>query len=287
MSLLTKISQFMKRPLRRGGESAQWPFIRGPYNVVDATAPVAVTTFDQVTLAEDLAALAPPGLCMACPLTGGRGGIEKLAHTLIGNLSIQHLVCVGEASRRPDTLAALTALFEAAPDDMNEALDAVGASKMRLTAADVEALRKQVQFVDMHGCMEIDQIITRVRDLSLETKNRKTGFLAPGRDSEEHEMRVIAADNLTHEVEFDKAGDFKISVANGCISVEHYDSKDVLQRVIEGTSARSICLTLIRNGWISQLDHAAYLGRELSRAELALRTGNAFVQDDESTAAGP
>jgi tetrahydromethanopterin S-methyltransferase subunit A len=167
---------------------------------------------------------------------------------------------------------------------MNKALDATGASKMRLAAADVEALRKQVRFVDMHGCIEVDQIITRVRDLSLETKNRKTGFLAPGSDSEEHEMRVIAADNLTHDVEFDKAGDFKISVTNGCITVEHYDSKDVLLRIIEGSSARSICLTLIRNGWISKLDHAAYLGRELSRAELALRTGNAFVQDDDSTA---
>ena len=286
MSFLTRIGQIIKRPLRREIKNDQWPFLRGPYHVADATAPVAVTTLDNSALAEDLAALASPGLCLACPLTGGRADIEKLAHTLIDNLSIQHLLCVGGDSRRPETLAALTALFEAAPDQLNEAMEAAGASKMRLATADVDALRKQVRFVDMHDCVEIDQIIMHVRDLSIVSKSRATGFVAPGRDDESAEMRVIAADNITHDVETDKAGDFKISIANNCITVEHFNSKDELLRVVEGTSARSICLTLIRNGWISKLDHAAYLGRELTRAELALRNGDTFTQDSDSTALG-
>jgi tetrahydromethanopterin S-methyltransferase subunit A len=52
-----------------------------------------------------------------------------------------------------------------------------------------------------------------------------------------------------------------------------------LLRVIEGKTARDVCLALIRNGWVSKLDHAAYLGRELARAELALRSGRPFTQD--------
>jgi tetrahydromethanopterin S-methyltransferase subunit A len=287
MGLFTRITQLIKRPSTGlKSKTEQWPFYRGPYAVVDATAAVVVTTLGSDKLAEDLVALAPPGLCMACPLTGGRADIERLAHTLIANLSIQHLVCVGDESRKRVSLTALQALFEASPDELDAALEAAGASKMRLTAADVDTLRKQVQFNDMHGCNEIDQIITRVRDLSLETKSRVTGFVAQGRDAAGPEKRVIAADNITHNMEFDKAGDFKISVAAGCITVEHYNNKDELLRIVEGTSARSICLTLIRNGWISKLDHAAYLGRELSRAESALQNGDAYIQDVDAASAG-
>ena len=33
--------------------------------------------------------------------------------------------------------------------------------------------------------------------------------------------------------------------------------------------------------WFQDLDHAAYLGSELSKAEIALRTGKEYVQDKE------
>jgi tetrahydromethanopterin S-methyltransferase subunit A len=282
MSLLNKISQLIKRqPNGVAGENAQWPFLRGPYYVADATAAVVVTTLGSEKLASDLAALAPPGLCMVCPLTGGRGDVEKLAHTLIANLSIQHLVCVGEDSGKRASLPALQALFDATPDGLNDALEAAGASKMRLAAADVATLRKQVHFTDMHGSSEIDKIVSRVRGLSSDTRRRETGFVAPGADAEGAENRVIAAGTVTHDLVPDKAGLFKIAVSERCILVEHYNSKKELLRVVEGDSARSICLTLIRNGWISKLDHAAYLGRELTRAEIALRQGGDFVQDAE------
>jgi tetrahydromethanopterin S-methyltransferase subunit A len=288
MRLLSKITQLVKRQTAvRAGENKQWPFFRGPYFVVDATAAVVVTTLGNEKLAGDLAALAPPGLCMSCPLTGGRAEIERLAHTLIANLSIQHLVCAGEEPRKPATLVALKALFHASADELAEAMEASGTSKMRLSAADVAALRKQVQFSDMQGCNEIDQVVSRVRELSTDAKRRTTGFVAPGGDAPNRETRVIAADDVTHDLVSDKAGDFKISIAERCIVVEHYNKKDELLRVIEGARARSICLTLIRNGWISKLDHAAYLGRELSRAESALRHGEEFIQDaDSGIAAG-
>ena len=36
---------------------------------------------------------------------------------------------------------------------------------------------------------------------------------------------------------------------------------------------------IIANGWVTQLSHAAYLGRELARAELALKQGLKYVQE--------
>ncbi|MHC1600732.1 MAG: DUF4346 domain-containing protein [Candidatus Nezhaarchaeales archaeon] len=38
---------------------------------------------------------------------------------------------------------------------------------------------------------------------------------------------------------------------------------------------------LIRRGLITTLDHAAYIGKELYKAELALRIGKSYVQDED------
>ena len=61
--------------------------------------------------------------------------------------------------------------------------------------------------------------------------------------------------------------------------IEHYTIKGVLDRVIEGTTATALYATVIEAGLLSRLDHAAYLGRELARAEIALRTNGDYVQD--------
>jgi tetrahydromethanopterin S-methyltransferase subunit A len=103
----------------------------------------------------------------------------------------------------------------------------------------------------------------------------------PNHDDGEGVERVIAAKNANYESPPDKAGDFAIRLDGKVILVEHRSQKEDLLRVVEGTSARDICLTLIRNGWVSKLNHAAYLGRELTRAELALHEGRAFLQDDD------
>ena len=39
--------------------------------------------------------------------------------------------------------------------------------------------------------------------------------------------------------------------------------------------------TILKNGDVSLLDHAAYLGKELYKAELAIRFGRSFEQDGD------
>lgn len=48
---------------------------------------------------------------------------------------------------------------------------------------------------------------------------------------------------------------------------------------IYGTDAESIVQTLVREGFVSTLQHAAYLGHELQKAEVALKLGLTYVQD--------
>ncbi|MGA9098261.1 MAG: dihydropteroate synthase-like protein, partial [Methanotrichaceae archaeon] len=77
-----------------------------------------------------------------------------------------------------------------------------------------------------------------------------------------------------HEYEPDPGGSFRIFVADGKVVAEHAKA-----RVI-GTNAKDILNTLIDRKLISRLDHAGYLGRELEKAELAMRLGRDFVQDE-------
>jgi len=56
----------------------------------------------------------------------------------------------------------------------------------------------------------------------------------------------------------------------------------VLDRMFAAQSPTALYSTVIEAGIISRLDHAAYLGRELARAENALKTGENYVQDRAS-----
>jgi dihydropteroate synthase len=48
---------------------------------------------------------------------------------------------------------------------------------------------------------------------------------------------------------------------------------------VRGRCWEDVFHTLLQNGSISRLDHAAYLGKELFKAELAIRFGRSFEQD--------
>ena len=65
----------------------------------------------------------------------------------------------------------------------------------------------------------------------------------------------------------------------GFLIVEHYTNAGVLDAVIEAEGAAAAYSTAIARGLVTRLDHAAYLGKELARAEAALRDGTAYVQD--------
>ena len=51
--------------------------------------------------------------------------------------------------------------------------------------------------------------------------------------------------------------------------------------VVCGTTAEAICHTIAREELVSRFDHAAYLGRELQKAEIALRYKLSYTQDEE------
>jgi tetrahydromethanopterin S-methyltransferase subunit A len=61
--------------------------------------------------------------------------------------------------------------------------------------------------------------------------------------------------------------------------VEHYTNKGVLNCVLEGNSTSALYAEAIARRLVAPLDHTAYLGREIARAERSLLDGTPFVQD--------
>jgi len=79
----------------------------------------------------------------------------------------------------------------------------------------------------------------------------------------------------------DSKGYFKIHVdfKKGVIIAAHYKD-ETTDFVFEGKSAEAISKKIIKSGMVSSLEHAAYVGRELERAELYLRLKKNYVQDE-------
>jgi len=55
--------------------------------------------------------------------------------------------------------------------------------------------------------------------------------------------------------------------------------KHELLKGYQGVRAQDIYYRLLKDGWIKRLDHAAYLGKELKKAEIALATGSDYYQE--------
>jgi tetrahydromethanopterin S-methyltransferase subunit A len=127
--------------------------------------------------------------------------------------------------------------------------------------------------VDFIGCEDPAEIAACVQTL-LPRPAISRGSISPGEPP-------ITAGASTGPAVMDEAGYFVIlpRADRRVITVEHYVYDNTLLHVVEGTSAQALYKTIIARGWVSELSHAAYLGRELARAEFSLYHNVPYVQD--------
>jgi len=149
-----------------------------------------------------------------------------------------------------------------------------------VSVADIQAFRQQVQVIDMIGYESPGAISAQVAALA----QSAVTSCACGSSSPPVSLTTvptIVATEPDQAVRLDKAGYFVIVpvAERGVITVEHYTYDNTLLQVIEGAHARDVYMMLIRNGWVTELSHAAYLGKELAQAELSLQYGCKYVQD--------
>jgi len=264
-----------------------WPPVPGEYFDLckGDSCPVAVSTLASVELADMLAQRRPGVLCIVGKTETENIGIDKLIKNTITNRTIRYLVVAGRDPKGHDSGKTLLAL---ASNGVDDSMRVIGSSGRRpilrnVTRDEVETFRRQVEVVDMIGCDDVDLVINRIKDLSAagpsscDCSGKTEPVISPAAVSS---VPVIHAQPPAR-VEMDKAGYFVIipRADKGDIVVEHYSYDNRMLRTVEGRDARSIYATIIQNGWVTQLSHAAYLGKELTRAELSLRHGLKFVQD--------
>lgn len=99
----------------------------------------------------------------------------------------------------------------------------------------------------------------------------------------EEEAQTIKATEKHKPPLFDPKGCFKIMIdrANDVIAALHFSAskRDKPTVVIKGKTAEDVYAKIVEMGLVTRLDHAAYLGSELAKAEISLETGKEYIQD--------
>ena len=99
-----------------------------------------------------------------------------------------------------------------------------------------------------------------------------------GLDPRELDREMLVSGQRPFKVRLDPMGYFRITLDGKEILVEHR-FEDVTLREYRGRTAVSLQHQIARDVAVSDINHAIYLGRQLAKAEMALRDGREFVQD--------
>lgn len=256
-----------------------WPPLPGDYRVLRYHAPVVVCTLMDDELASTVAGDAGPEVAIVGTMKTENLGIERLMQNVLANPHLRFVVLCG-----PDSQQAvghwpgqsLVALAHSGVDEHGRINGARGKRPflLNLPRKAVEHFRRTVEIVDLISTTESSAVLDAVRRCALLNPGPAAAF------TPEWQVPVIGG-YLPPRMVADPEGYFVIYLdrTRRLLSLEHYRNDGVLDAIIQGSSAAELYIPAIDRGMLSRLDHAAYLGRELARAEEALRTGEPYVQD--------
>jgi tetrahydromethanopterin S-methyltransferase subunit A len=262
-------------------KAEEWPVVSGQFYVGQKDSPVAVCTLSSLDLMRKIGRrdeIAIIGKTFTENL-----GIEKMIRNIVTNPSIRFLILCGRES--PHRVGqSLIALKEHGVDTGGRIIQSLGILPVIKNVApeEITAFRQQIEIFDLIGEVDMDAVLTTVQTAT----ERK-----PGRFSRSENVRSPKNVSSVEQVKCwhresqdyhpDPAGFFVIHIDTDKreIVVEHYSNEFELLRVLHGKNALEICSTIIRNDWVAVAGHAAYLGRELGKAELALKRGWLYEQN--------
>ncbi len=266
-------------PTDQPDERVGWPPLPGDYFVLRYQAPIAVCTLNNSELASAICDLAPAGLSIVGTMHTENLGIERLIRNVDANPNIRFLILCGEdTQQRIGHLPgqSLASLFANGLDQHSRIVGALGRRPLlrNVTAEEVGAFRQNVELIDLTG----EGRSTRIADQIAQCAERNPGAAAG--IALKHPVTPTYV-NEPEPLVLDPAGYFVVypELRRHTLVLEHYTNKGVLDTVLEGHKAGALCQAAILRGLLSRLDHAAYLGRELERAEHSLTDGTPYIQD--------
>jgi tetrahydromethanopterin S-methyltransferase subunit A len=257
-----------------------WPPLPGDYQVVRKQAPVAVCTLNSDHLVAKLAASGVEGLSLVGTLHTENLGIEHLIRNTLANPHIRFLILCGVDTQKaighlPGQ--SLASLFRHGVNEKMRIIEAKGKRPLlkNLDVKHVNAFLQQVQLVETIGETDVSCLLSSISESAVNSPGPFAGALKDG-------LAIsIEAASMPKKLTLDSAGYFVVypDCRTNRLVLEHYTNKGVLDRMFAAQSPAALYATVINEKLISRLDHAAYLGSELARAEHALLTQSKYEQD--------
>lgn len=260
-----------------------WPEIEGAYIVGDPAAAVAVCVLTSAELMAPLAAA--PGVAIAGEVQTANLGLERIVLNVVANPAIRFLLLCGRESRLFRPGQSLAALVENGVDEAGQVRGAQGHEPVlrSVPAQTIGRFREQVELVDWTGELDVAELRRHVESLAARRPP------AVPRNADEPAPPVVSAHTFTpiapagsrEPLRYDLKGYFVISLDRPAdrIVVRHHLPDHAPAHEMRGRHGSSMLLGLLREGLVSQLSHAGYLGAELAKAEAALRLGLRYAQD--------
>jgi dihydropteroate synthase-like protein len=199
------------------------------------------------------------------------------------------------AARNPDVplfvgVSNVTELFDADSVGVNALLarlsSEVGASMLLATEKSDKAkgtVREEATAAKMMFLAGKRGSVPKDLGLDLLVLKDKRKHEEPYNREMEAQSLVILADAKTEPIVLDAEGMFKVMIdrKEATIAVKHFvaSNADKPANIVKGKTAESLYAKVVELGLVTRLDHAAYLGSELAKAEIALKTGKSYVQD--------
>jgi tetrahydromethanopterin S-methyltransferase subunit A len=263
---------------------AAWPPHPGDYVVGNPEGTVAICTLSNRDLAVRVTAAGEPAVAIAGRCDTENIGVEKVVLNLLANPRIRWLLICGTEAKGHRAGDAFLRLKERGVDADMRVLESASWRPIlkNLTLLDVAQFRQQIEEVNLIGVTELESILAAARKCANRPVQASTA------DPAETDCRNDTLAAIEHipakapkQLRLDRAGFFIVlpQPQKRLIVCEHYENNGRLAHVIEGRQAALIAATAVERGFVTQLDHAAYLGRELAKAEAALSNGITYEQD--------
>jgi tetrahydromethanopterin S-methyltransferase subunit A len=261
---------------------ASWPPHAGDYLLGHPDGSVAICTLSNRDLPARLTA--EPTVAIAGRCDTENIGVEKVVLNLVANPRIRWLVVCGKEGKGHRAGDAILRLKERGVGADMRVLESASWRPIlkNLTLLEVARFREQIEVINLVGVADPGSILAAVRDCA--NKPLPAFHTASARSTRCGDM-LAAVEHIRAKapkgLRLDRAGFFIVlpQPQKGLIVCEHYENSGRLAHVIEGRQAALIAATAVERGLVAQLDHAAYLGRELAKAEAALSLGIAYEQD--------
>src|SRR5260221_4590138 len=259
-----------------------WPPHPGEYIVGNPAGSVAICTLSNRELPKKLIAAVGSDLAIAGRCDTENIGIEKVVLNLLANTHIRWLLLCGVEAPGHRAADAFLRLKERGVDANKRVLESASWRPVlkNLTLFDVARFREQIELVNLIGVTAVNKIVDAAHEAAKKPTTALSSQTPSNSDKIAARVERLQA-RAPKTLRLDKAGFFVVlpQAATDLIICEHYEKSGRLGHVIEGRQRAVIAATVVEQGLLTQLDHAAYLGRELAKAEIALKTGSHYEQD--------